>query len=88
VAGTTIAQGGKMTIRESMLRLLGDGMAHTREELHALCGPSNMEVINDHISDLRKLLRPKGEDIICVLYKRKIAYRWVRLIGSANNGRN
>ena len=59
--------------QEKMLGVLSDGMRHTRQELHAclsdeLAPLSNIQM---HISNIRKVLRPIGQDIICEYYRRK-----------------
>lgn len=68
-------------IREAILELLADGRPHHKKELHALCGPSNLRSLTSHISTLRLILRPRGEDIVCEFANRTIYYRHVRLIG-------
>lgn len=72
-----------MTIAEQMMELLADGMPHTRRELHAFCGPSRLSVVRKHICVIRRDIRPRGEDIICVLYRRALCYQHVRLLGSS-----
>jgi hypothetical protein len=67
--------------QKRMLQLLADGRSHTRAELKAcladeLGGWNNVQV---HISRIRKQLRPKGQDILCVVANQKISYRQVRL---------
>ncbi len=71
-----------------MLAILADGLPHTREELHACISDdlAPLSAIRSHISLMRKKLRPKGEDVICELSWRRIHYRHVRLLGSANTG--
>ena len=56
----------QLSIPEKMLSLLSDGMPHSREELHTLCGPSSPNVVRFHIHQAKKLL-PLGEDIVCML---------------------
>ncbi|MCK9569344.1 hypothetical protein M0R72_10440 [Candidatus Pacearchaeota archaeon] len=72
-----------------LLRILNDGLPHLRNELTcALMTPDDTSRVNlnNHISDIRKKLRPMGHDIICELWNRRIAYRHVRLLASATNG--
>lgn len=50
-----------------ILELLSDGRPHTRREMHAcldddLAQPTAFE---RHLTGMRKILRPKGEDILC-----------------------
>ena len=81
---------GKFTETEKrMLQVLADGMAHTREELHA-CLPdelSALSAIKRHLTEIRKKLRPQGQDIICQLKDRRPLYRHVRLLASAVDGK-
>lgn len=72
----------------AMLEVLADGMAHTREELHAVCGPSSLNVVKTHVARLRKHLRLQGQDIICELAKRRVCYRHVRLLANPYTGYN
>jgi hypothetical protein len=72
-----------------ILKLLNDGKPHLREELFsALTVPdiTNRLYLNQHISDLRKRLRPMGHEIVCEILNRRISYRHVRLLHSPNNG--
>jgi hypothetical protein len=72
--------------QKRMLRLLADGLPHPRTELFQCLvddlGP--LSNIQPHLSHLRKRLRPKGQDIICEIDRRRICYRQVRLL-SANH---
>ena len=53
--------------QREMLELLGDGKPHTTYELHQLChSQSKRAVVSRHISALRKHLRLKGLDIVCL----------------------
>ena len=69
--------------QRKMMEVLSDGQRHRRIELHACLvdelGP--LSNITAHISNLRKKLRPKGQDIICEFSSRVIYYRLVRLLG-------
>ena len=73
----------------AMLRVLADGCSHTREELHD-CLPDELGALQNiqrHIAAIRKVLRPRGQDIVCELARGTIHYRHVRLLASAVNGR-
>lgn len=76
--------------QQRIMDLLSDGQPHGRTELHGCLRDSLSEVqtIENHISHLRKVLRPRGEDIICV---RRIAiensYQLVRLFHSTHDGK-
>ena len=81
--------------QKAMLCVLADGRPHTREELHA-CLPSSkgltagqqaktaelgaLSNIQNHITAIRKAVCPQGEDVLCVLHKRTICYRYVKLL--------
>ena len=69
-------------IQKAILKVLDDGYAHKREELREALADELSEVacVNNHLSNLRKKLRPIGQDIVCELQSRKICYRWVRLL--------
>lgn len=72
-----------------MLAVLSDGMMHSREELHA-CLPDDLDplsAIRNHVSNLRKKLLPKGQDIVCQLHLAKTHYRHVRLLVNPYDGR-
>jgi DNA-binding response OmpR family regulator len=71
---------------QRFLALLSDGLPHDRRELHSLLWDeySELSAIQVHLSNIRKRLRPRGEDIICELHARTIKYRWVRLIQGAS----
>ena len=68
--------------QRAMLDVLADGLPHTREELHA-CLPDELGVIGNirpHITAIRKVLRPRGQDIICETAYRRTRYRHVRML--------
>jgi len=63
-----------------LLKVLGDGEPHTREELMTclsdeLGNPTN---VNVHLARLRPLLRAQGEDVLCVWTKRQRMYQWIK----------
>lgn len=74
----------KFTVTEErILKMLRDGQRHTKYELVTAINPNNLNsyaAMAMHISNIRKKLRPVGEDIICELSGRIIHYRHVRLI--------
>ena len=76
---------GKFTpTHQAMLDVLADGRPHLRKELHA-CLPDELGPptnIHAHLTAIRKMLRPKGQDIICTLVNGRICYRHVRLLAS------
>lgn len=68
--------------QKRMLDLLGDGLPHTRQALHACLWDENGPLSNiwSHVSLLRKRLRPLGRDIVCEIVNRRICYRQVVLL--------
>lgn len=67
-----------------ILSVLTDGKPHRRQELLESFGDefTSRNNLNVHLTGIRKVLRPKGQDIICELRMKAINYRWVRLLGS------
>ena len=75
--------------QQAILNVLADGLPHARQEIHA-CLPDElgaMSNIRAHLSNIRKGLRPMGQDIICEWAKRQYCYRQVRLLASAIDGK-
>ena len=74
--------------QRAMLEVLKDGRPHTKAELHA-CLPDELGRLNSiapHLSAIRKVLRPRGQDVLCEYRDRARFYRWVRLLGSNGEG--
>ena len=67
-----------------MLTLLADGRPHRREELRQLLWDElgALSNIQTHLSQLRKKLRPQGQEILCEIVQRRICYRQVQLLQS------
>jgi hypothetical protein len=55
-------------IQRRMLLVLSDGQPHAAAELHACLYERDAPLSNiqSHITAIRKRIRPKGQDIICV----------------------
>jgi hypothetical protein len=80
-----------------MLAVLSDGMAHSREELHA-CLMDELGVernIHYHLSTMRPKLRRSGMDIVTEsrgshtsdgVVSRRTYYRQVRILANPNDG--
>lgn len=68
--------------QQRMIDLLSDGMPHDRKELHRCLDDelAQLSAIQFHLSMIRRVLRPRGEDILCVLFDRKIHYQHIRLL--------
>ena len=71
--------------QQRLLAVFGDGLPHTRKELHACLGDelTSPATLRCHIHLLRKKLRPKGQDILIEFVKHSLHYRHVRLLASA-----
>lgn len=67
-----------------LLLVLSDGKPHTRTELHAVLpdelGP--YQNVQRHVSNIRKILRVQGQDIVCVWHKRTLCYQQIRLLSA------
>lgn len=83
-----MSEGGYSPTHLKMLAVLADGLPHSREELRQCLwddkGP--LSNIRAHLCQLRKVLRPHGQDILCELYGGTIHYRHVRLLASPYKG--
>lgn len=64
-----------------MFNLLSDGSIHSKEELHACLDDelSEQNMVPFHICNMRKVIRPKGLDVVS---ERNAGYRLVRLLRS------
>lgn len=80
---------GRFTnVERRILNVLSDGLPHRKEELHPCLadelGP--LTNLHPHITNIRKKIRPKGEEIVCELVARRINYRHVRLLKPLSAG--
>lgn len=76
--------------QRKILAVLKDGLPHRRDDMVRVVldehdDPKQMQI---QISLLRKVLRPQGEDILCVVQGYVHFYQHVRLLGSANTARS
>lgn len=71
-------------IEQKIIDILSDGQRHTREELHSCLydDQGSFNNIQAHISNIRKKIRLRGEDINCVIYSGGIYYQHVRLLAN------
>jgi hypothetical protein len=68
--------------QQRILAVLEDGLAHPLKELQACLDDelANSNTFSVHLNSIRKVLRPRGEDIIAKHNGRGPAYYiWVRL---------
>lgn len=84
-----IALNGFTATENRIVELLSDGRPHRREEIHALLSDNlaALPAIQVHISNIRKKIKLRGEDILCTLVNRQIHYQHVVLLYSGNDGR-
>lgn len=76
-----------MTVPDKILYALSDGKRHPVSELLELIKPSGVPALHVQISQLRKRLRSKGEDIVCVRRGYQSCYQHVRLLHDPYSGR-
>jgi hypothetical protein len=69
---------------QKIVNILIDGRSHHREELRACIDGefTALVTMQNHLKNMRKKLRPKGQDIICEFVNRQLHYRWVRLLAN------
>jgi hypothetical protein len=74
-------------VERKMLRVFSDGLRHTKGELFGCLNDdlARASAVWFHVSNLRRKLRPAGQDIVCELYKRRFYYRQVRLLSFDQN---
>jgi hypothetical protein len=78
-------QRGFTPTEQSILAVLADGLPHPPDEIKAAIdedNPSMVAITNlrNHISNIRKKLRPKGHTVVCEIHNRTVHYRHVRLL--------
>jgi len=71
-------------IQKAMLKMLSDGLPHRKDEL-STCLWDELSVsqfaVNKHLCAIRKHLRPKKRDILCVyLNPNRFCYQLVKLL--------
>lgn len=70
-----------------ILKVLSDGHMHEKAHLQKCVNDElSTHAVNSHLRNIRRKLRPIGEDIICQFYDKKLFYRHVRLLTSPTNG--
>ena len=79
-----MSNNGFTPTQQRMLAVLSDGLPHTVEELLSCIDDTlaSKQNVQHHVSDARKVLRPRGQDVICEWVRRRRLYRWVRLISA------
>lgn len=74
--------------QSKILAILSDGMPHSIEELQRCLWDEKGASHNvaAHLTAIRKVIRPRGEDIICQHLNHSHRYRHVRLLHSPSDG--
>ncbi len=73
--------------QQKILLFLADGMPHNKYQvLECIDEQADMNTLRVHLTNIRKILRPIGEDIICEVRGYTNCYRHVRLLASAVSG--
>ena len=82
---------GLTPVQQKMYAVLMDGLLHSKEELFRCLHDDLGDLRNvfAHITTMRKVLNRRGEEVQCVppVAGRKTAYRLVRLMASAVDGK-
>lgn len=67
--------------QQRIVDLLSDGLLHSKEEIYGMLLTANsVNHIQMHISNLRKIMRPVGQDIRYILENGSSYYQLVRCI--------
>lgn len=71
------------SVKERILDLLSDGLPHSKSELLSCFNEgAKQSAIYVQINQLRRILRPLGQDIVCVVLNgTKRHYRQIRILG-------
>lgn len=58
---------GLLPTHQRIMKVLLDGLPHKRSELHACLQDelADSKTVISHLCNLRKILRPKGLDVVC-----------------------
>lgn len=75
-------------VQQRFVDVLRDGKPHTRKEL-ILClqdSEATWDNISVHMSAIRRVLRPRGLEVLCVFFKRQLGYQLVRPFNGVNCG--
>ena len=65
-----------------LLDALADGLPHKRDDLRRMIDPALAErgTLQAHLSNIRRTLRPRGQNILCIWHNRGFCYQWVSLL--------
>lgn len=82
--------------QQKIIDLLADGRPHTKEEIYAAIGYDDLCLEDDpvkainlrnHVSKLRKILEPVGQDVVCISTGWSCRYQQVRTLHQCGDGR-
>lgn len=79
---------GEVTIQQQIFNLLLDERPHTKDEIRKFTleeETASDQVVWQHMYNLRKIVRPKGEDIICFNMFGKSYYQYLRKIVTSDD---
>ncbi len=81
---------GYSPTQQRILNLLADGKPHSKDEIHELLEDdlAPVSAIHFHITQLRKKLEGRGQNILCVLHRRNAKFQQVRNLVSPYDGRS
>ena len=70
--------------QRAILEVLADGEPHPLRDLQQ-CLPDGLGSetnVHPHLTAIRRVLHPRGQDVICQYLRRQLLYRWVRLLNT------
>lgn len=72
--------------QRKILDVLSDGMPHTKDELHACLSDelAALSAVDFHLTGIRKVIRPVGQDIICQFIDKQFKYRLIIVYAPAD----
>lgn len=85
-----ISLNGFSVTQMKLVEKLQDGMPHTQESLMLALDPegyASKSTLKVHISDIRKILKKRGQNIVFRKESEGGMYQWVRNIIPHNDGR-
>lgn len=71
---------GEITVQQKIINLLSDDRPHQRSEIEAClwADDPHYSTVSVHIDAIRKIVRPRGEDVICFRMHGKSWYQHLR----------
>ena len=89
LAGATVDRPLFTPTQQRIVDVLQDGQPHHRNELFQCLNDdlTTYTTLKVHLCNIRKVLRPLGQDVICELSGQQVYYRLARLLASPYDGR-